>query len=173
MTGRPQAAPEPAPSVAPPLAQAAELLGPLASRDVPLGPLTTYRVGGAAALFVRVEALDSQGRVLEEAHQTKVLDVTNHYKKAFTSIPMRPGTTHVRVTLKLMPKKGAFVIRKLLISAVANAEQQGEVDVDTLLIRDCNVDNGPILKRWMPRSMGRANRINRRTSHVTVVVREA
>ena len=58
-------------------------------------------------VFVRVEALDSQDRVLEEAHQTKVLDVTNHYKKAFTSIPMRPGTTHVRVTLKLMPKKGA------------------------------------------------------------------
>jgi large subunit ribosomal protein L22 len=74
--------------------------------------------------------------------------------------------------LKLMPKKGAYVIRKLLISAVANAEQQGEVDVDKLLIRDCNVDNGPILKRWMPRSMGRANRIQRRTSHVTVVVKD-
>src|SRR5437870_5788302 len=76
--------------------------------------------------------------------------------------------------LKLMPKKGAVVIRKLLISAVANAEQSGpEVDVDQLLVRDCNVDNGPILKRWMPRSMGRANRIQRRTSHVTVVVQEA
>jgi large subunit ribosomal protein L22 len=75
--------------------------------------------------------------------------------------------------LKLMPKKGAVVIRKLLISAVANAEQKGEVDVDQLLIRDCNVDNGPILKRWMPRSMGRANRIQRRTSHVTVTVQES
>lgn len=74
--------------------------------------------------------------------------------------------------LKLLPKKGAYVIRKLLISAVANAEQQGEVDVDKLLVRDCNVDNGPILKRWMPRSMGRANRIQRRTSHVTVVVKD-
>jgi large subunit ribosomal protein L22 len=72
--------------------------------------------------------------------------------------------------LKLMPKKGAFVIRKLLISAVANAEQKGEVDVDQLLVRDCSVDNGPILKRWMPRSMGRANRINHKTSHLTVVV---
>ena len=74
--------------------------------------------------------------------------------------------------LKHMPKKGAVVIRKLLISAVANAEQQGDVDVDQLLVRDCNVDNGPILKRWMPRSMGRANRIQHRTSHVTVVVQE-
>jgi len=75
--------------------------------------------------------------------------------------------------LKLMPKKGAVVLRKLLISAVANAEHKGEVDVDTLLIRDCNVDNGPILKRWMPRSMGRANRIQHRTSHVTVTILEA
>ncbi len=72
--------------------------------------------------------------------------------------------------LKLMPKKGAVVIRKLLISAVANAEQKGDVDVDALTVRDCNVDNGPILKRWMPRSMGRANRIQSRTSHVTVTV---
>ncbi len=74
--------------------------------------------------------------------------------------------------LKLMPKKGAVVIRKLLISAVANAEQQGDIDADSLLVRDCNVDNGPILKRWMPRSMGRANRIQHRTSHVTVVVKD-
>ncbi len=74
--------------------------------------------------------------------------------------------------LKVMPKKGANVIRKLVISAVANAEQQGDVDVDKLVIRDCSIDNGPILKRWMPRSMGRANRIQHRTSHVTVVVRD-
>src|ERR1700750_1525639 len=70
--------------------------------------------------------------------------------------------------LKLMPKKGAAVIRKLIISAAANAEHSGITDVDQLLIRDCNVDNGPILKRWMPRSMGRANRVNHRTSHATV-----
>jgi large subunit ribosomal protein L22 len=74
--------------------------------------------------------------------------------------------------LKVLPKKGAGVIRKLLISAVANAEQQGEVDVDKLTVKSLFVDGGPILKRWMPRSMGRANRIQRRTSHVTVVVAE-
>ncbi len=74
--------------------------------------------------------------------------------------------------LKLMPKKGAVVISKLIVSAVANAEQQGEVDVDKLVVRDCSVDNGPILKRFMPRAMGRANRIQSRTSHVTVRVTE-
>lgn len=75
--------------------------------------------------------------------------------------------------LKLVPKKGAYVIRKLLVSAVANAEHQGQQDVDALLVKECCVDNGPILKRWMPRAMGRTNRIQRRTSHVTVTVAEA
>ena len=74
--------------------------------------------------------------------------------------------------LKLMPKKGAVVISKLIVSAVANAEQQGDVDVDKLVVKDCNVDNGPILRRFMPRAMGRANRIQSRTSHVTVRVTE-
>ena len=74
--------------------------------------------------------------------------------------------------LKLMPKKGAVIVSKLIVSAVANAEQQGEVDVDKLIVRDCSIDNGPILKRFMPRAMGRANRIQSRTSHVTVRVTE-
>ena len=72
--------------------------------------------------------------------------------------------------LRLMPKKAAVLIRKLLVSAVANAEHQGEQDVDSLTVKECCIDNGPILKRWMPRAMGRANRIQSRTSHVTVVV---
>ena len=75
--------------------------------------------------------------------------------------------------LRLMPKKAAFVIRKLLVSAVANAEHQGQQDVDVLLVKECAIDNGPILKRWMPRAMGRANRVQHRTSHVTIVVDES
>ena len=75
--------------------------------------------------------------------------------------------------LKVMPKRAAVIIRKLLISAVANAEHQGQQEVDGLLVRDCSIDNGPILKRWMPRSMGRANRVQHRTSHVTITVDEA
>jgi large subunit ribosomal protein L22 len=72
--------------------------------------------------------------------------------------------------LKVMPKKAAYVIRKLLISAVANAEHQGEQDVDALTISYLAVDPGPILKRWLPRAMGRANRVNHRTSHITLHV---
>jgi len=68
------------------------------------------------------------------------------------------------------PKAAGKIIRKLLISAIANAEHKGHGDVDSLIVQGCSIDNGPILKRWMPRAMGRANRIQRRTSHVTVVV---
>ena len=75
-------------------------------------------------------------------------------------------------TLRLMPKKAARIIGKALVSAAANAEDKsgGEVDVDQLTVKTIFVDGGPTVKRWMPRAMGRANRINHRTSHLTVVV---
>ncbi|RMH39337.1 MAG: 50S ribosomal protein L22 [Deltaproteobacteria bacterium] len=75
-------------------------------------------------------------------------------------------------TLRVMPKKAARIISKALVSAAANAEDKaaGELDTDALYIKAITVDGGPIIKRWMPRAMGRANRINHRTSHLTVVV---
>lgn len=75
--------------------------------------------------------------------------------------------------LKSTPKRSGEVIRKLLLSAVANAEHKGQTDVDSLVVRGCSIDNGPIIKRWMARAMGRANRIQRRTSNVTIVVAQA
>ncbi len=58
------------------------------------------------------------------------------------------------------------------MSAAANAEDKsgGEVDVDDLTVKTICVDCGPITKRWMPRALGRANRIQHRSSHLTVVV---
>jgi len=72
--------------------------------------------------------------------------------------------------LDLMPKKAAGIISKAIKSAAANAEDRNEVSVEDLRIHLITVDGGTIHKRWMPRSMGRANRINSRTSHVTIVV---
>ena len=74
--------------------------------------------------------------------------------------------------LDLTPKKAAELISKAIKSAVANAEDQsgGDVSVEDLRISAITVDGGPMQKRWMPRSMGRANRIQHRTSHLTVVV---
>ena len=75
-------------------------------------------------------------------------------------------------SLRLTPKKTAGIIVKALHAAAANAEDKsgGEVDMDALRIETIFVDGGPVIKRWMPRAMGRANRINHRTSHLTVVV---
>jgi large subunit ribosomal protein L22 len=72
--------------------------------------------------------------------------------------------------LDLMPKKAAGIISKAIKSAAANAEDRDEVSVEDLRIHTITVDGGTIQKRWMPRSMGRANRINHKTSHLTVVV---
>ena len=75
-------------------------------------------------------------------------------------------------TLKFMPKKGAKILRKVIESAVANATQDDQVDVDNLFIKKVTVDGGPSLKRIRPRAMGRATKIIKRTSHITVVLDE-
>jgi large subunit ribosomal protein L22 len=76
-------------------------------------------------------------------------------------------------TLRFMPKKAARILRKVLESAVANAEQTETIDVDTLYVKEIQINGGPMLKRFRPRAMGRATRILKRTSHITVVVDEA
>ncbi|MDR9501207.1 MAG: 50S ribosomal protein L22 [Desulfurivibrionaceae bacterium] len=75
-------------------------------------------------------------------------------------------------TLRFMPKKGARILRKVLESAVANAGQNEAIDVDTLYVKTIFIDGGPMLKRIRPRAMGRASRILKRTSHITVVLDE-
>jgi large subunit ribosomal protein L22 len=71
-----------------------------------------------------------------------------------------------------MDKKRASIISKLLNSAVANATTTGAIDVDNLYVKTIIVDEGPTLKRFRPRAQGRANRILKRTSHVSVVLEE-
>jgi large subunit ribosomal protein L22 len=74
--------------------------------------------------------------------------------------------------LKFLPKKGGRLINKTLRSALANAENTQTIDVDTLFIKTILVDEGPKLKRFRPRAMGRATRILKRTSHITMVLAE-
>ena len=74
--------------------------------------------------------------------------------------------------LKFTPKAGAVVVEKVLRSAVANAENNYDMDVDKLVIKTAFADDGPTMKRIHPRSRGQAFSILKRTSHVTVVVAE-
>ena len=75
-------------------------------------------------------------------------------------------------TLRFMPKKGARILRKVIESALANASQNEVIDVDTLYIKTIFIDGGPMLKRIRPRAQGRASRILKRSSHITVVLDE-
>jgi large subunit ribosomal protein L22 len=74
--------------------------------------------------------------------------------------------------LTFSQKKAAHMVRKVLESAIANAEHNEGADVDELKVSAACVDEGPTLKRWHARAKGRANHIFKRTSHITITVAE-
>ncbi len=74
------------------------------------------------------------------------------------------------VLLQFMPYRGADMVSKLLRSAMANAEKKNVADPDEMNIAFAYVNQGPTMKRIMPRAMGRANVIRKRTSHITLVL---
>lgn len=74
--------------------------------------------------------------------------------------------------LAFSPKKSAVLIKKVLESAIANAEHNEGADIDELKVATICVDGGPLLKRMHARAKGRGNRIVKRTSHITVTVAE-
>ena len=75
-------------------------------------------------------------------------------------------------TLELTPKAASPMVAKLLKSAMANVENNHNMNKDDLYVSECFVCPGPIMKRVMPRAQGRAFRILKRTSHITLVVKE-
>jgi large subunit ribosomal protein L22 len=72
--------------------------------------------------------------------------------------------------LQFAPQAASETVYKVLESAVANAEGTENLDRGTLVVSKAMVDEGPTMKRWRPRAQGRASRINKRTSHITLVV---
>lgn len=74
--------------------------------------------------------------------------------------------------LTFSPKAAARIIQKVVDSATANADKNHGLRRDALFISDAFVDQGPTMKRFRPRAMGRASKIRKRTSHITVVVKE-
>jgi len=74
--------------------------------------------------------------------------------------------------LKYTPKAACEPLMKLLKSAIANAENNNNMDVSKLYVAECSVCQGPTLKRIRPRAQGRAFRINKKTSHITLVLKE-
>ncbi len=73
-------------------------------------------------------------------------------------------------TLQYMPQKAAREVARTVRSAAANAENNFDMSPEDLVIKTIYADEGPTLKRFMPRARGRADRINKRTTHITVIV---
>lgn len=74
--------------------------------------------------------------------------------------------------LTFLNKKSALLIKKLIESAVANADYKKTMDVDRLYVKSIWVDQGPVLKRFRPRAQGRAFGIRKKTSHINLVLEE-
>ena len=92
-------------------------------------------------------------------------------QKLVSAIKGKPVESGLQI-LKFMPQKAAGILEKVIRSAVANADQNADVDVDSMVIRNITADQGPTLKRWKARARGRGTRILKRTSHITVVLAE-
>jgi large subunit ribosomal protein L22 len=75
-----------------------------------------------------------------------------------------------QAVLRFAPQAASEPVGKVLDSAIANAENNAQLPVESLVVSEAYVDEGPTLKRFQPRAQGRAYRINKRTSHITVVV---
>jgi len=74
--------------------------------------------------------------------------------------------------LSFSPKKAAGIVKKVLESAIANAEHNEGADIDELTVKTIFIDAGPTMRRWRARAKGRVNHIIKRTSHITVMVGE-
>jgi len=74
------------------------------------------------------------------------------------------------ISLRFMPYRGSQFIEKILKSAMSNAEQKKAVNPEEMVISKAFVNQGPVMKRMEPRSMGRANVIRKRSSHITLIL---
>ena len=91
--------------------------------------------------------------------------------KIVGAIKGRPVESGLEI-LKFMPQKAAKLVEKTVRSAVSNADQNPDIDIDLLIIQNVTADQGPTLKRWRARARGRGTRILKRTSHITVTLAE-
>ncbi|MBD5607707.1 MAG: 50S ribosomal protein L22 [Desulfovibrio sp.] len=82
------------------------------------------------------------------------------------------GVEEAMNLLRFTPNKPAKIIFETVKSALANASQLGGVDPDAMLVKEVMVNEGPAWKRFMPRAQGRAGKIRKRTSHITVILSE-
>jgi large subunit ribosomal protein L22 len=109
---------------------------------------------------------------MEVTAKARYIRVSPRKARLVTELVKGKKVEEALTILAFTKKAFAKTLTKLINSAVANAQQNNQMDVDTLMVKRISVDGGPSLKRHMPRAMGRATMIIKRTSHVTVVLDE-
>jgi large subunit ribosomal protein L22 len=102
----------------------------------------------------------------------RFLRVTPRKARLVVDLIRGKHTDEALSTLQFTPKRASKTVEKVLKSAIANAEQSADVNVDNLFISKATVDGGPALKRFRPAPMGRAVRVLKRTSHITIELDE-
>jgi len=105
---------------------------------------------------------------MEVTAKLKNAPISAQKARLVADVVRRKSASEAQNILKFTRKKGADLLLKILISAVANAENNNGIDVDELTIKTIFVDEATTLKRVQARAKGRANRISKRTSHITI-----
>jgi len=107
---------------------------------------------------------------MEVKASLKYLKISPRKVRLVTDMIKKKKVEEAQTTLKFTVKRGAKPVLKLLNSAVASAKNDFQLDSKDLYISKVNVDQGPIYKRWRPRSRGQVNQIQKKTSHITIVL---
>ncbi|HBQ27988.1 50S ribosomal protein L22 [Peptococcaceae bacterium SCADC1_2_3] len=108
-----------------------------------------------------------------EAHATaKYIRISPRKMRQVVDLIRQKDVNEALAILKYTPKRAAIPVAKVVKSAVANAEHNYDLDKDKLYVASAFVNQGPTFKRFQARAMGRANIIYKRTSHITVLVKE-
>jgi len=109
---------------------------------------------------------------MEARAQSRFMRITAQKARLVVNLIRGKPVERALSLLEYTPKRGARLVAKTLRSAVANAESTQRVDIDQLYVKRAFVDEGPTAKRFLPRAHGRATKVFKRTSHITVVVDE-
>lgn len=112
----------------------------------------------------------SKGKAMETRAQARYVRVTPRKARRVVDLIRGLPAAEAQAVLRFAPQAASDPVGKVLASAIANAEHNDKLEPDTLRVSRAWVDEGPSLKRFQPRAYGRAYRVNKRTSHITVVV---
>jgi large subunit ribosomal protein L22 len=110
--------------------------------------------------------------MLRETVKLRHLHITPDKVRLVANLIKRMPANEAEAQLMILPKRAAEPVLKLLKSGIANMVNNRKADIEKLVIESITVDEGPTFKRFLPRSMGRATPLLKRTSHVTIVLKE-